>query len=1133
MLRGRLDKWMTDIDFKTAIGGGSAAFETTRAAEGKFRSEGAFALDNLELHRLAGIGTVKSSFTGSGSFRSAIGGGTVEAAHVEAAVRHAIWQQQTITSGTLTLDLAGKRLDLSTDLNGVDGAGIVMNGTLDFSSPAPSYEAKGSVRKLDLSKAAGSPDFKSDLTGAFELKGQGLDAASVNVKATMLLAPSSINDFRFSDHSAVSASIVQSGSSSSITLRSEPFDLSVQGTASLARVLDALRAVSVCISNGFTHSRATPALLGQSPYAFTYKVTVRDLTPLRALLPAKELQFRGSASGKASNAGGRLAVDSEIACASLSNGSSFSLGNAALNASIQCAANDISAASATGTASSMTIVGKEFKNLNLVSSFDNDRLVTSLELAMPQFDEKLTTNFHARRSSNLATVTIDRLQLINAKGMWQTPAGSTFDVSPDFLRFNRFRFDKGRQSVELDGLLSSAMPGTFRCTFSNIDLAETKLFLLDPGLKLLSGQANAWLTVSGTPGAKRSDFELKGSGVTYGELNIGTVTMTANHSGELLHFDFDSRGSVPATSTAPAIPVNTIKGSGSVPLVLNYSPFRLQIPEKRPIQVSFRSNDLSARIVSYIIPIFDNGEGIIPTDLRITGAMPKPDIFLATTLDGAKIRIGATQVTYQVSGRITGTPSRIDLGRIDIRDSKQGAGTISGMIGLEGLKPVSVNLGGSFRDLLLYDKKDMKDDTSFGTISGTADNLRLYGDLTSPTAEGELQLTSTDFSLYRKGSNESAKYIGVEKFIKFVPRHPSPKPVETVAAQPAGYPQFHYSLLDILQIRNLSLISKVPIKGTMIFDRIRGEKIEAAMNNLSLLVNKSGQRFSLYGSVDITGGKYSFSNSSFDLDNGGKVTWNNEEIRNGHLNDIYGSKPVSAYDVQTGERDNVKLLIAVSGTIDTPNVRMGYYLNDDPQPYSAVNMIGRQPSHIDANADLNVISMLFSRQWYLNPQRQASGGSNPVQGVGISAGTGLLSSQVSSIVQEIAGLESFNVNLGTGANGNLSGLELYFSMLVPGTNGKLRFIGTGSTPVSKNGATTNYYYGSSQKIEYRVNRKVYVEAFRSYGQTNNDATYTNLQKPTENWGASVSYREKFHTWSQFWDHLFGGKKKEKEKGKSE
>ncbi|NTW47279.1 MAG: translocation/assembly module TamB, partial [Chlorobaculum sp.] len=579
------------------------------------------------------------------------------------------------------------------------------------------------------------------------------------------------------------------------------------------------------------------------------------------------------------------------------------------------------------------------------------------------------------------------------------------------------------------------------------------------------------------------------------------------------------------------LPVNTIEGSGTIPLVLNYSSAEVRIPENRQLRLSFRSDDLSAGIVTYIVPIFDQAEGVIPTELRVTGTMPKPDIFLATRLRDTRIRVGPTQVTYRVNGQITGTPSRIDLGGIELRDPQENSGTISGVIGLDGLKPVTANLGASFRNLLLYSKKDLKDDTSFGTISGTTSNLRFHGDLTAPVAEGDLMLTSANFSLYRKGSSESAKYIGVEKYITFVPRRPSPKPVEAAAAPQAT--QFHYNLLDILQIRNLRLSFSAPIKGTMIFDRIRGERIEATLNNLSLLVNKAGQRFSLLGSVDITGGKYTFSNTGFDLENSGRVTWNNEEIREGRLIDIYGGKQVTATDVQTGERDNVRLLIAVSGTIEKPNVRMGYYLNDDPQPWSAVTMIGRQASHIDPNADLNVISMLFSRQWYLHPERQTSRGVNPVSSVGLSAGTGLLSSQVSSIVQNIAGLESFNVNLGTGANGNLSGLEVSYSLLVPGTSGKVRFVGTNTTPVAGSSTTTNYTNGSSQKVEYRVSRKVYVEAFRSYGLTSGDAATINLQKPTENWGASVSYREKFHTWGQFWDRLFGGKKKEKEKEKKE
>jgi hypothetical protein len=795
-----------------------------------------------------------------------------------------------------------------------------------------------------------------------------------------------------------------------------------------------------------------------------------------------------------------------------------------MKASIKCVPAGLSTAAVSGTAASMTVIGKELKNLHLVSSFDKGRLTTDFDLAMPQFEQKLSAAFRAQRTGQSATVTIDKLQLSSPQGVWQTIAGSTFDIAPTYARFNRFRFFKADQSVEFDGMLSSTLPGTFQCTLSNINLAEANHFLLDPNLNPLTGHANARFTVSGKPGAKTSVLDLRCSDVSYDEMKIGTIHMTADHSGDRLRFDLESRGSQTVSGGTQSPSINTIRGSGSIPLLLNYSPFQVRLPENRPLQASFHSDDLSAKFISYAVPLFDYAEGIIPTDLRIAGSMPRPDIFLTARMNDTKIRVAPTQVTYRINGEVTGTPSRIEIGNLKISDNLQGTGSISGMIRLEGLNPRSVNIAGTFRNLLLYNKKDLKDDTSFGTITGTTENLRFYGELTSPTAEGELTVTSADFSLYRKGSNESAKYIGVEKFIEFVPRRPAAKPATTVKTKPSGYPQFHYNLLDILQIRNLKLNCYVPLKGTIIFDRIRGERIEALTNNLSLIVNKVDQRFSLFGSIDIVGGKYTFSNSSFDLENGGRITWNNEEIRDGHLNNIYGGRQVSAYDAQTGERDNVKLLIAVSGTVEAPNVRMGYYLNDDLQPYSAVNMIGRQTSHIDPNADLNVISMLFSRQWYLNPERQAGGGNIPVSSVGVSAGTGMLSSQLSSIVQDFAGLESFNVNVGTGTNGNLSGLELYFAMLVPGTNGKIRFIGTGSTPGSRNNTTTNYY-GSSQKIEYRVNPKVYVEAFRSYGMNNNDATYSNLQKPTENWGVSVSYREKFHTWSQFWDHVTGKKQK--------
>lgn len=162
--------------------------------------------------------------------------------------------------------------------------------------------------------------------------------------------------------------------------------------------------------------------------------------------------------------------------------------------------------------------------------------------------------------------------------------------------------------------------------------------------------------------------------------------------------------------------------------------------------------------------------------------------------------------------------------------------------------------------------------------------------------------------------------------------------------------------------------------------------------------------------------------------------------------------------------------------------------------------------------------MLLSKQWYAAPGSSGQYGNIAVSSAGLSAGAGLISSQISRIVQNIAGIESFNVNVGVDNKGALSGLDLSFALSVPGTNGKVRFVGTGSSPDIKDKALFNYY-GTSQKIEYRVTPKVYVEAYRSYGQNSSTASNTNLQKPSETWGASVSYRERFHSWDQFWKRV--------------
>ena len=50
--------------------------------------------------------------------------------------------------------------------------------------------------------------------------------------------------------------------------------------------------------------------------------------------------------------------------------------------------------------------------------------------------------------------------------------------------------------------------------------------------------------------------------------------------------------------------------------------------------------------------------------------------------------------------------------------------------------------------------------------------------------------------------------------------------------------------------------------------------------------------------------------------------------------------------------------------------------------------------------------------------------------------------------------------------------------------------------------------------------KLFLEGYRSYGLFHNDVTTTNLLKPQETYGVSLSYRTRFYTWGEFWESVF-------------
>jgi hypothetical protein len=1132
--KGNLNAVKTELTIQSAPGEIKLSAEATRQGNEQLGAKGTVVIKSLKPQKLLGVGGEKSMLNASGSFEGKLSSKKINALTLNMKIADSFWQNQPLKEGSLLLDYGDSMMTATVFMQN-NLTTFNLDAGIDWKDTTPRYRASGKTAALDISKVLGSENIKTDLNGTFELNGSGFDPKMLNISSALQFSPSTINGFQLKDRSKVSIDIAQNAGSSKINIISDFLDLLAEGDYTLEELIALGKLTGSGISREIASQNIWQTTLPaaengagilRDPFTLNYRITVKDIAPLILIFPVQDLSLQGSAEGRAVYRNGQCSVGSSVKLSRLQIRDNLLFENVALETGVECSGSAAQKASVSGRASSVTFDGKKTGEARFTGLYTQSRLDASLDIAVPEPQQDFSVKFSAAKIGGNYDLTCNRLSIKDASGIWQVPNVSHIMLGRTSARFNRFTLSKGTQQIVFDGELSNSQSGSFQCTLSNVQLSELKQFALDPSLELLDGTVNASLMVSGNPGSKTSLLKLNGKDIHYDNILIGTLQATARHSANLLRFDMHS--SIPASASTAERPagMNTVEGSGTIPLVLSYYPLQIHTADQQAISATFQSENLSAEFLQYLLPFFESAEGIIPTTLRIGGRTPKPDIYLTTRLQNTKIKIEPTQVSYLLNGEVFVTPKAIELRDISIRDNLKGTGTLNGMVKLDKMEPGELALGGRFDKLLLFNKKDRKDETSFGTITGSTNNLLLHGTLSAPLVEGELRINAADFSLYRLGANESAKYIGVNKFIEFVPRYPSQSSPDITKIKKTDKPtEFYYSLLDIMQIKNLRLSSIEPLKCSVIFDRLRGEQLETSINNLSLNVNKNNQQYRLFGSVNVIGGKYKFSNSNFDLQDGGKITWNNADIRGGVMDNLYGIKYVSASNQQTGERDNVKLLLAITGTLNEPQVGMGYYLNEQTQPFASVNMIGGQSSQIDPNAELNVISMLLSKQWYVRPGSSTQS-SNIASNVGISAGTGMISSQISKVVQDFAGLESFNVNVGVDQRGALSGLDLYFALNVPGTGGKVRFIGTGSAPSMKESVISDYY-GTAQKIEYRVTPKVYLEAYRSYGQTGNETSSINLQKPTETWGASISYRERFHTWDQFWKRIIpsSGKKK--------
>jgi hypothetical protein len=311
----------------------------------------------------------------------------------------------------------------------------------------------------------------------------------------------------------------------------------------------------------------------------------------------------------------------------------------------------------------------------------------------------------------------------------------------------------------------------------------------------------------------------------------------------------------------------------------------------------------------------------------------------------------------------------------------------------------------------------------------------------------------------------------------------------------------------------------------IIFNKYLGEQMKVGIEDVDIRVRKRGVNLEAFGSANISGGSYTAFTKNFEVKSGGKISWNEEDILNASI-DVTADTRVKADDPspqQSGRQIDVTLVVKITGTALSPNMAMGYRYNEKDYKMPNTDLAGVE----DPNAILNFALLISAGQWYAPPEGSGSSiGSGTIASAGISAGAGLLSSQLSRVAGTISGVQSVNIGLARDASGGFSGVDLAVAYAVPGTDGKLVVVGSGS--IASGDSASARGNANSQKLEYRVSDKIVLEAFRLFGQNNFNLFNAEM---TELWGFGVGYRDNFHTWSEFSDRIFRRNKSAREKPK--
>ena len=739
-----------------------------------------------------------------------------------------------------------------------------------------------------------------------------------------------------------------------------------------------------------------------------------------------------------------------------------------------------------------------FRDIALDGRTLNDTLYTALSWnnGNRQFEGDINGKFAIRDFHSFDFV-FDKSSFVLEKEQWFFEPGAKIEIDSTTVNLQQINLRNQDQHIHLGGSLHSDKNSEIDLEIAAFDLQNLHVFLGDAFV--FEGVLDAKASIRDPYNDPIFNSNLSVQDLIINKHAIGDLSaLTAwNPKANELRIDGNLEKEVPTNT-------GLIRKTP-----LTFSGYYRPNDTKSPLDLTATIRDLDLDFINaFLEPEILDIKGYASATMAITGTPDAPQMRADAYLREASVFVYYLNTTYYLKNRIGVYPDMFTFDHIPIQDELGKNGVLTGQMLHENFSQWNF-------DLLIEMNEPM-----LAMNTGEAQNSMYFGQAYTTGAvniSGYDSNLAFDISLRSEKGTNIALPMGTgseqefENFIRF--RAP-------------GDTQKKEEPLNLSGVTlNLQLEITPEADFRIIFDESIGDVIYGSgQGNLQMVINNLAT-FSMYGDIELTGGKYDFNlknliNKSFTLQPGGTISWFGDPF-GGEMN-LKAIYPIQAslYDLipdptyQSGQRVDVELGMNMTGKIFSPGIDFSINLPSvDQMTKSRVNAV----ISTDQERNRQAFALLAMKRFISPPNVTSDHSSTSAIAAN---GTEFLSSQISSWLSQIS--DDFNLGFNYNPGDDISSEQVALALGTQLFNERLSLSSNFGVARNNNTAAANQNATNiigDIRIEYKITPEGKVRLVM-YNESN-DFRATTVQQSPYTQGVGVIYREDFDTF----DDLIEGFKK--------